>query len=231
MKPIHFFIAATLAVGFTPRLNAELIDISTPNTSLLLDAEKGERLRILHYGDRLSEADKASLESAGAIGRDAYPVYGIQPMGEAALSVTHADGNMTTDAEVKGVTTTTAPDGSTVTTVAMSDKVYSFDINVNYRTYPGDDVIETWVDVKNNEKSTVKLNRFMSGYLPVRYGNVWLSQLYGSWANEGKVSQTPLNHGVRMIKNKDGARNSHTSHAEIMLSLDGKPQELSLIHI
>lgn len=227
MKHIHLLIAASLTLGFAPRLGAEIIDISTPNTSLILDAEKGGRLRILHYGDKLSDADKASLESAGTAGRDAYPVYGIQPMGEAALSVTHADGNMTTDAQVKGVTTTAAPDGSTVTTVAMSDKVYPFDINVNYRTYPGDDVIETWVDVTNNEKGTVKLNRFMSGYLPVRYGNVWLSQLYGSWANEGKLSQTPLNHGVRMIKNKDGARNSHTSHAEIMLSLDGQPRENS----
>ena len=141
------------------------------------------------------------------------------------MSVTHADGNRTTDTEVTGITSRKDADGADVTTIAMRDKVYPFDLNVNYRTYPGEDVIETRVDVKNNEKGTVTLNRFMSGYLPVRYGNVWLSQLYGSWANEGKVSETPLNHGVRMIKNKDGARNSHTSHAEIMLSLDGKPQE------
>ena len=30
-----------------------------------------------------------------------------------------------------------------------------------------------------------------------------------------------------MIKNKDGVRNSHTAHAEVMFSLDGKPQENS----
>ena len=28
-----------------------------------------------------------------------------------------------------------------------------------------------------------------------------------------------------MIKNKDGIRNSHTAHAEVMISLDGKPKE------
>ena len=225
MKHSHIFLSALIGMSTPAIAKAEIVDISTPKTSLILDAEKGGGLRLLHYGNRMESTDIATLKDAGAINRNAYPVYGILPQGEAAMSVTHADGNMTTDVEVTGINTTTAPDGAKVTTIAMRDKVYPFDLNVNYRTYPGEDVIETWVDVTNNEKGTVRLNRFMSGYLPVRYGDVWLSQLYGSWANEGKLSQTPLNHGVRMIKNKDGVRNSHTSHAEIMLSLDGKPQE------
>ncbi|MDE5649972.1 MAG: alpha-galactosidase, partial [Duncaniella sp.] len=225
MNPRKSFLpfAALLLFNVTP-VTAEIVNISTPRTSLILDAEKGGALKILHYGERVSDTDIANLKDAGAINRNAYPVYGIYPQSEAALSVTHADGNMTTDVEVIDVKTATV-DGAEVTTVAMRDKVYPFDLNVNYRTYPGEDVIETWVDVKNNEKGTVKLNRFMSGYLPVRYGNVWMSQLYGSWANEGKVSEGPLTHGVKMIKNKDGVRNSHTSHAEVMLSLDGKAQE------
>ena len=39
------------------------------------------------------------------------------------------------------------------------------------------------------------------------------------------VDEAPLNHGMKVIKNKDGARNSHTSHGEVMLSLDGKARE------
>lgn len=217
-------LMSALLLSCAISVKAEIVNISTPNTSLILDAEKRGALKILYYGERMAELDIANLKDAGAINRDAYPVYGIYPQGEAALSVTHADGNMTTDVEVLDVRKTTVGEAE-VTTVAMRDKVYSFDLNVNYKTYPDEDVIETWVDVKNNEKGTVKLNRFMSGYLPVRYGNVWMSQLYGSWANEGKVSEFPLTHGVKMIKNKDGVRNSHTSHAEVMLSLDGKAQE------
>ena len=109
----------------------------------------------------------------------------------------------------------------------MTDKAYPFDVNLNYRTYPDQDVIETWVEIKNREKGTVTLNRFMSGYLPVRYGDVWLSSLYGTWADEANLTEEPLPHGVRMIKNKDGLRNSHTSHGEIMLSLRRKtPRKL-----
>ena len=69
------------------------------------------------------------------------------------------------------------------------------------------------------------LNQFASGYLPIRRGDVWLSHLSGSWANEGVLTQEPLTPGMKVIKNKDGVRNSHTDHAEVMFSLDGRPQE------
>lgn len=220
-------ILTALALGACPAsVFAELVDINTPGTSLILDAREGEPLKILYYGDRLSAQDAAALQDGGgAINLNAYPVYGLQPMAEAALSVTHADGNRTTDVAVTGVSKSTDADGGEVTTVAMKDRYYPLEVNVNYRTYPGDEVIETWVDVKNGEKGTVTLNRFMSGYLPVRYGDVWMSSLYGTWADETNLTEEPLTHGVRMIKNKDGLRNSHTSHSEVMLSLDGKPRE------
>ncbi len=220
-------ILAALALGACPAsVFAELVDINTPGTSLILDAREGEPLKILYYGDRLSAQDAAALQDGGgAINLNAYPVYGLQPMAEAALSVTHADGNRTTDVAVTGVSKSTDADGGEVTTVAMKDRYYPLEVNVNYRTYPGDEVIETWVDVKNGEKGTVTLNRFMSGYLPVRYGDVWMSSLYGTWADETNLTEEPLTHGVKMIKNKDGLRNSHTSHSEVMLSLDGKPRE------
>ncbi|MCX4288049.1 MAG: alpha-galactosidase [Duncaniella sp.] len=211
---------------FALPLKAEIVNLSTPSTSLVLDAEKGGPFRFLYYGDKISASDIANLASAGTANRDAYPVYGNYPQGEAALSVTHPDGNMTLDMEVADIkTSANEADGSTVTTVSMRDKSYPISLDINYRTWPEEDVIETWVDITNNGKGTVTLNRFMSGYLPVRYGDVWLSSLYGSWANEGRLNQEPLRHGVKMIKNKDGVRNSHTSHAEIMLSLDGKPME------
>lgn len=224
-KPLSTVILMSGLVFALP-LKAEIVNLSTPSTSLILDAEKGGPFRFLYYGDKISASDIANLASAGTANRDAYPVYGNYPQGEAALSVTHPDGNMTLDMEVADIkTSANEADGSTVTTVSMRDKSYPISLDINYRTWSEEDVIETWVDITNNGKGTVTLNRFMSGYLPVRYGDVWLSLLYGSWANEGRLNQEPLRHGVKMIKNKDGVRNSHTSHAEIMLSLDGKPME------
>lgn len=221
------YLLPAIAILTVLPMKAELVDISTANTSLILDAEKGSPVKVLYYGDRIDDRDKNALHDAGGININAYPVYGLYPQAEAALSVTHADGNRTTDVAVTEVKNKTEKSGAKVTSICMTDNVYPFDVNLNYRTYPDQDVIETWVEITNREKGAVTLNRFMSGYLPVRYGDVWLSSLYGTWADEANLTEEPLSHGVKMIKNKDGLRNSHTSHAEIMLSLDGKPRENS----
>ena len=58
-----------------------------------------------------------------------------------------------------------------------------------------------------------------------RRGHVWLSSLTGSCVNEGRLGQEAQTPGMKIIKNKDGVRNTPTAHAEVMFSLDGKPQE------
>lgn len=226
MKKISQFIIASALIIAPGAMSADLINVSTPATSLVLDATKGEPLKILHYGSKLNSKDMEAFKSASTFNHMAYPVYGIQPQGESALSVTHNDGNRSTDLEVVDVVTEEM-NGATITSVLMHDKVYPFEVKLNYKVRPDYDVIETWADITNNEKGNVTLNRFMSGYLPLRYGNVWLSSLYGSWANEAELNQEPLTHGLKMIKNKDGVRNSHTAHAEVMFSLDGEPRENS----
>lgn len=200
---------------------AETLHLSTPSTSLVLDATPGNRLSLLHYGARVTDADIKNLDG----GIDAYPAYGIYPEHEAALSITHADGGMVTDLSVDSVTKSQGDDGAEITTITLRDSGYPVTVKVNYRTYPGEEIIESWAEITNGEKGEITLNRFMSAFLPVRMGDVWLSSLYGSWANEARIEQRPLTHGVTMIKNKDGVRNSHTSHAEVMLSLDGCPSE------
>ena len=205
---------------------AETVEISTPHTSLVLDATKGQELKQLHYGDRLTAADLAGLNDAGGAQYAAYPVYGTICQGETALAVRHTDGNLSLQMEVTGVSKKTEGN-ATVTTVSMKDKVYPLRVDVCYKTYADADVIETWTEISHEERGTVTLNQFASGYLPIRRGTVWLSSLYGAWANEAQVAQELLEPGMKVIKNKDGLRNSHTAHAEVMFSLDGRPRENS----
>lgn len=221
-KNLNILIYLSLAFGGTT--SAQNICISTHETSLVLRAEKGDELRYIYYGEKLSESDIDNLEYSETYHPAAYPVYGLYCMGEAALAVKHADGNMTLQMEVVDVRTDRNKHGST-TTVEMKDKVYPFHVNVCYRTYDDADIIETWTEICHTEKRPVTLSQFASAYLPVRRGDVWLSHLYGSWANESRLIQEPIEPGMVTIKNKDGVRNSHTAHAEVMFSLDGKPQE------
>ena len=206
-------------------LSAQNVTISTPHTQLLLSVPNGGTPEQLYYGSRTSDADIRSIcETARR--RNAYPVYGMGYPCETALSVRHADGNLTLQMAVIGVKETRlTKENATLTVIELKDKVYPFFVNICYKAWQDADVIETWTEIRHEEKKPVQLQQFASAYLPVRRGNVWLSHLSGAWANEGQLCQEALQPGMKVIKNTDGVRNSQSAHAEVMFSLDGKPQE------
>ena len=218
-----YLLAAGICL-FAVNLFAQNVCISTPGTSLVLSAPVGGDLKYVYYGNKLSDADVATINQVESNNYSAYPVYGLGGAGEAALAVKHADGNMTLQMAVTNVKTNKEGNAN-ITIVEMKDKVYPFFANICYKAYQDVDIIEVWTEISHQEKNSVLLDQFSSAYLPIRRGNVWLSHLYGSWANEGRLSQEPLEPGMKIIKNKDGVRNSHTAHAEVMFSLDYKPQE------
>lgn len=203
---------------------ADNICVSTPSTSLVVDATKGKELKFLYYGQHLSATDLTNLESSGTPGVAAYPVYGMTGASQWALAVKHADGNMTLKMKVESVEKKQEKNAS-LTIVHMKDTFYPLYVDICYKAYGDVDIIETWTKIRNGEKGNVTLNRFDSGCLPIRRGNVWLSHLYGAWANEAQLSEEPLKPGMTVIENRDGTRNAHTSHAEVMFSLDGKARE------
>ena len=202
------------------------IRVATPNIEMVLKVEPGSQLQIQYFGNRLSDGDLANLQAAGVPNHDAYPAYGFICANEASLALTHADGNMSTVLQVESVSQVDEPSAK-VTRVRLKDAVYPFYVTVCYRAYQDVDMIETWTEIENMEKKPVVLTRFDSGFLPIRFGDVWVSHIHGTWASEGRLVQEPLDRGMRVIKNKDGSRNSHTDHAEVMFSLDGKPRENS----
>lgn len=224
IKKNLYLLAGILMFG--SELFAKTVVVSTPHTSLVIEAPTGGELKQLYYGSRLRDDDLVNIGASGNIAMPVYPVYGMSCQSETALAVKHADGNMSLQMEVVKVKSDTATN-FTLTTIYLKDRVYPFYVNICYKAYQDVDVIETWTEIMHREKKTVVLNQFASAYLPIRRGNVWLSSLYGSWANEGQLLQEPLEPGMKVIKNKDGVRNSHTAHAEVMFSLDGKPQENS----
>ena len=219
-------IAALLCLSTLPTL-AEQVVVETKNTSLVLEVEKGQQPRYVYYGKKLSQQELGHLQHPAVFGRmEAYPAYGLNTPAEAALAMRHSDGNMSTAlvadywerGEVVG-------EGNFVTCITMKDPVYPIQVTLNYKAFVEEDMIEVWTEITNNEKGTVNLTTYASAMLPIRRGNVWLSHFYGSWANEAQLVEEPLTPGQKVIVNKDGTRNSHTDHGEVMFSLDGKGQE------
>ena len=213
-----------LLVATAATAKAEQVVVQTKGMSVVLNVEQGRQPQYVYFGSRLSAADLSHLQSPRDGRMDAYPAYGQNTPAEAALAMRHADGNMSTELVATGVERQTA-DGGEVTTIHMNDPVYDTRVDLCFKAYADVDMIETWAEISSQEKPSVTLTQFASCSLPIRRGNVWMSSFYGSWANEARLCEEPVLPGEKVIRNKDGTRNAHTSHAEVMFSLDGKARE------
>ena len=201
---------------------AKQVVIQTKNTTMVLDVETGKQPQYVYYGAKLSDYDLQNLQAPRDGRMDAYPAYGMNCPAEAAVAMTHADGNMSTELFATDVTT----QGS-VTQITLKDPKYPVQVVLCYQARFDEDMIETWTEIKNGETKPITLTQFASCSLPIRRGNVWLSHFGGSWGNEARLIEEPIQLGQKVIKNKDGVRNAHTDHAEVMFSLDGKGRENS----
>ena len=203
---------------------AEKVSVNTKGMSLILDVDKGKPAQYLYFGTKLNPNDLQNLKVATDGRMDAYPAYGLNTPAEAALAMRHSDGNLSTALVATGCDVKNEGNAS-VTTIHLKDPVYNIKVDLKYRAYNDVDMIEAWTEILNGEKGTVTLTTFASAMLPIRRGDVWMSHLSGTWAAEGQLSHEKLQPGEFVIRNNDGTRNSHTDHAEVMFSLDGKGQE------
>ena len=209
-----------LIFSFSLAAQAEQVTIETKHATMVLEVENGKQPQYVYFGQKLSDFDLKNLQAPRNGRMNAYPAYGMDCPAEAAIAVTHADGNMSTELFVTGLE---KKDG--ITRITLKDPIYPTSVALCYKAYEDEDMIETWTEITNGEAKPVTLTQFASICLPIRRGNVWLSHFYGSWANEARLVEEPILPGEKVIKNKDGTRNSHTDHAEVMFSLDGKGRE------
>ena len=221
MKRLFIALAAILISANC--ISAETLHIRTGNTSLVQSVKKGGKADYLYYGDRISDADATSLPGSGVRYINACPVFGMNGEYEPLISATQPDGNMTLDVKVESWE---CPDGENAV-ILLKDRVYPFYIELHFRARPECDIIETWTEIHHEARKEVTLNRFGSAVLPIRRGNVWVSHLYGSWANEARLVEEKLEPGQLGIQNRAVVRNAVRSHAEVMISLDGKARENS----
>ena len=218
------FILSILSLLSVTMAFAEQVVIQTKNMTMVLEVNNGKQPTYVYFGSKLNANELGHLQYPTNGRMEVYPAHGLNTPAEDAFAMKHIDGNMSTALVGTGVEKTEEAH-ATVTTIHTKDAVYPINVDIKYRAYKDVDMIETWTEITNNEKGTVTLTTFASACLPIRRGEVWLSHLYGSWANEGRVSEELLEPGQKIIKNKDGTRNSHTDHAEVMFSLDGKARE------
>ncbi len=234
MKPILLSLAL---LAMTMQAGAEKVKISTPNTTMVLDINKGAEPKFLYYGASLTMGDIANLQVPNDENwsrAEIYPAYGANhTQSETCLAMRHGDGNLSTnllvsDYNVKPLADK-APNGNpregTLLTVTLKDPVYPTTVNLYYFAYKDVDMIESWTDITNGEKKTVTLTQCYNPLLPIRRGDVYCTHFHGSWASEAQLFEEKLQNGLFQIKDKDGLRNATANRNEVMLSLSGPARE------
>ena len=225
MKRFSLILAAMMLLG-SGTMSAWQGDVAvqTPNTQLVLHAYEGGDLRMAYYGNK--SATVQQLRDGGAdLNFSALPAFGtVDAIQLPAIQVQHADGDLNLELKVTNYETS-SDDRSQLHIFTMTDKLLPVTVKVFYKAYKNVDVIETWTEISHKEKRAITLKRFDSGHLTLRQGDVWISHLHGNWAAEAEPTTEPLTQGLKTIRNTDGARNSHMDAPELMISLDGEPQE------
>ena len=202
------------------------VAVETPNNMLILHAREGQDLRMAYYGMRVT--DLRQLRDAGAdLNSSLLPAFGTVDMVQLpALQVMHADGDLNLELTTTDYTSRTEGD-AVLHTFTMRDRLQPVTVRLYLKAYQRVDIIEMWTEIENGEKRPITLKRYDSGHLTLRQGEVWITHMHGTWAAEAEPMQEALTQGVKIIRNTDGARNAHLDAPEVMISLDGRPQELT----
>ena len=228
MKTRKLLLLAMACMGLLSPMHAAVLKVETPNTQLIFDATEGQQLALLYYGDKSATLEDISNQQSAVSNQMSavYPAFGdIDMIHLPALQVQHADGDLSLNLSVQNSEFRSQINYDELC-VTLRDKLQPVTVRVYYKAWRNVDIIETWTEIEHQEKQPIVLKRFDSGYLHIGEGdNVWLTHLHGDWAAEAVVTHEPLTRGLKVIRNTDGARNAHLDAPELMLSLDGAPEE------
>ena len=216
--------------------NGKTIRISTDNIDLVLKVAPNGRLYQTYLGEKLlHDADLDNLEwyqhaaSDGSVSQRGWEVYstsGNEDFFEPALGITHADGNMTTYLYYTGSTTSNV-DGGTLTRINLRDNRYPVDVTLNYVSYPKENVIKTWSEIKHSEKKPVTLFNYATTMLYFNEPAYYLTEFSSDWAKEAGMSSQQLQFGKKVIETKLGSRAAMHTHPFFEIGLDGEVKEQS----
>ena len=234
MKKLFLLLMALFTLAQVKAQEKSVIQISTDNTDLILQVAPNGRLYQAYLGDKLlNEQDikhfspyvkGGSDGSVSTRGWEVYPGSGAEDYFEAAVAISHSDGNPSTilryvSSEQKAVT------GGTETIINLKDDQYPVEVTLHYIAYPKENVIKTWSEIKHNEKKPVTLWRYASTMLYFSDSKYFLTEFSSDWAKEAQMSSQQLQFGKKVIDTKLGSRAAMHTHPFFELGFGQSAQE------
>ena len=209
-------------------MSAQVINIATDHTQFVLKVNSQNRIYQTYLGERLSEQTdltqlsmpQAKLSNSSIKGLEVYPVMGTEDFFEPAFEIRHADGNPTT---VLKYVEHTQQDGQT--TITLRDEVYPVEVKLYYKTFPKEDIIQQWTEIKHEEKGKVYLGRYASSMLYFEAPNYHLTDFSSDWAKEMQMHSQELQFGKKVLDSRLGARANLIAQPFFEVGLGGPVRE------
>ena len=206
-------------------LLSQTISITTDHTQLVLQVNSQKRLCQTYLGERLSDQTDlsglsmphAGFSSSCIRGLEVYPVMGTEDYYEPTFEIRHSDGNPTS--VFKYVKHTTE---GNLTSIQLRDEVYPVEVTLYYKTFPKEDIIQQWAEIKHEEKGKVYLGRYASSMLYFEASNYFLTEFASDWAKEMQMQTQELKFGKKVLDSRLGTRENLMAQPFFEVGL-GKP--------
>lgn len=218
---------------------SSLIKIETQNSALVLKVGKNKKLYQTYLGTKLnnsSEYEAVSKENTKNfvvndgnplidLRHSAYPTFGTDNLFEPAIRITHNDGNPSLELEYQNHTIQKIDDNTAEIIIKLKDPQYPVFVNLHYKTFYKENVIESWTEIQQNEKKAVMLYNYASSALHLDADQYWLTQFYSDVVEEVRMEESQLTRGIKVIDSKLGVRTNMFASPSFFLSLNSKSGE------
>ena len=216
-----------------------MIRIETENSSLVFKVGKDQKLYQTYVGIKLnnsSEYEAISRENTKKfvvndgnplidLRHSAYPTFGTTNLFEPAIRITHNDGNPSLELEYQNHSTQKIDENCIETIIKLKDPQYPVYVNLHYKTFYNENVIESWTEIQHQEKKPVMLYNYASSALHLDADKYWLTQFYSDVVEEVRMEESQLTRGIKIIDSKLGVRTNMFASPSFFLSLNSKSGE------
>jgi alpha-galactosidase len=229
----------TITYSVIQAQESSLIKIETQNSALVLKVGKNKKLYQTYLGTKLnnsSEYEAVSKENTKNfvvndgnplidLRHSAYPTFGTDNLFEPAIRITHNDGNPSLELEYQNYAIQKIDDNTAEIIIKLKDPQYPVFVNLHYKTFYKENVIESWTEIQHNEKKAVMLYNYASSALHLDADQYWLTQFYSDVVEEVRMEESQLTRGIKVIDSKLGVRTNMFASPSFFLSLNSKSGE------
>lgn len=205
------------------KLNNNIFVLHTNKSTYAFGVDNEGLLRNLYWGSKVESNDDFEMpvltevstnDPVYEITPEEFPVHGGLRYKETCLKVTFADGTRDLLYKYEGYR---IEENELV--INLKDVHYDFEINLHYKVYEDIDLIERWVEVKNNTQQTIEIEKIHSGQFHIPYEGLNFSNTHGHWGAEQQLFTQKLGFGKVVIENRRGI-STHNHNPFFILDKD-----------